>query len=122
VKLLLDQGLPAEASAIFRSLGYECSHVPERGIHRASGEDIATAAAAEGSVVITLDADFHALVAVRRLQFPSIIRPRREGCRAEEVVRIPQPVLFRYEAQLRNGCLISVKERQTSIRSLPIEL
>ena len=67
------------------------------------------------------EADLHALVAVRRLGFPSIIRLRREGCRAEEVVRIFQPVLFRYEAQLLRSCLISVKERQTTIRRLPIE-
>ena len=121
MKLLLDQGLPAGAAVIFRSLGYECAHVSALGMHKATDEVITNLAATEGFVVITLDADFHALVAVRKLRSPSIIRLRREGCRAEEVVRILQPILFRYEAQLLKGCLISVKERQTTIRRLPIE-
>ena len=120
MKLLLDQGLPADAALMFRSLGFACVHVSERGMHKATDEAIAYLAASEGFVVITLDADFHALVAVRGLCFPSIIRLRREGCRAEDVVSILQPVLFRYEAQLRMGCLISVKDRQTRIRRLPI--
>lgn len=120
LKLLLDQGLPADATTMFSSLGYECAHVSQRGMFNATDEAIAKLAADEGLVVITLDADFHALVAVRKLCFPSIIRLRREGCRAEDVVRILQPVLFRYESQLRQGCLISVKEKQTTIRILPI--
>ena len=58
MKLLLDQGLPAGAAAIFRTLGYECAHVSELGMHKATDEVIANMAATEGFLIITLDADF----------------------------------------------------------------
>jgi predicted nuclease of predicted toxin-antitoxin system len=71
-------------------------------------------------VVITLDADFHALVAVRGLSSPSVVRLRLEGCRAEAVVEILQPVLDRYRADLENGTLISVKEHRVTCHRLPV--
>jgi predicted nuclease of predicted toxin-antitoxin system len=89
-------------------------------MHRAKDEKILHMAASEGFVVVTLDADFHAIVAVRQMCFPSVIRLRREGCRAEDVLKILQPMLFRYQAKLVAGCLISVKDNQTTIRALPI--
>ena len=89
-------------------------------MQRASDEEIVEMAAKQECIVITLDADFHALIAVRQMRFPSVIRLRQEGCRGDDVVRILQPVLFRYQEQLGRGCLISVKERQTTMRILPI--
>lgn len=84
MKLLLDQGLPAGAALMFPSLGYACAPVSEIGMHNATDEVIANMAATERFLIITSDADFHALVAVRKLRFPSIIRLRGEGRRAEE--------------------------------------
>ena len=65
LKLLLDQGMPADAAPMFHKLGYECRHVSEIGLQKAEDEEILSCARDEGCVVITLDADFHALVAVR---------------------------------------------------------
>jgi predicted nuclease of predicted toxin-antitoxin system len=88
LKLLLDQGLPADAVSLLRELGYECWHVSEFGMQRAADEDILSFARERGCVVVTLDADFHALVAVRGLLGPSVIRIRREGCRAQADVHL----------------------------------
>jgi len=120
VKLLLDQGMPADASLLFRNLGYECRHVSELGLQRAEDEDILALARDRGWVVLTLDADFHTLVAVRGLSTPSVIRLRREGCKAEAAVAILKPVLERYRMEIAKGALISVKERRVTCHLLPV--
>jgi predicted nuclease of predicted toxin-antitoxin system len=120
LKLLLDQGLPAEAASLFRELGYECSHVSESGMQRAKDEEILNFARDNGSVVVTLDADFHALIAVGGLSTPSVVRLRREGCRAEMAVGILSPVLERYRVDLTRGALISVKEHRVTCHRLPV--
>jgi predicted nuclease of predicted toxin-antitoxin system len=71
-------------------------------------------------VVITLDADFHALVAIRGLRRPSVIRLRREGCRAEAVVKIVGDVLASLRSELEKGCLISIREHLASVHMLPV--
>lgn len=120
LRLLLDQGIPADAAQLFRQLGYQCRHVSEMGMHKAEDEDILAAAGHSNAVVITLDSDFHALVAVRGLRGPSVVRLRREGCRAEMVITLLHPVLERYCAELERGALISVTEHRTACRRLPI--
>lgn len=120
LKLLLDQGLPADAVSLLRELGYECWHVSEFGMQRAADEDILSLARERGCVVVTLDADFHALVAVRGLLGPSVIRIRREGCRAQTVVRLLEGVLRSHRAELVVGALISVKQHKTTCHRLPV--
>ena len=120
MKLLLDQGLPADAAGLLREAGYECLHVSEIHLQRAADEAILGRAGADGSVIVTLDADFHTLVAVQGLRSPSVIRLRKEGCRAEEAAVIVADTVRRCFEPLRARCLISVKDRRTSIHRLPI--
>jgi predicted nuclease of predicted toxin-antitoxin system len=104
----------------FAKLGYQCWHASELGMQRAEDEDILAFARDRGCVVITLDADFHALVAVGGLRSPSVIRLRREGCRAEAAVAILGPVLERYHEDLKLGALISIKEHRVTRHLLPV--
>ena len=89
-------------------------------MQRAEDEEILAWAVERGCVLLTLDADFHALVAVRSLRKPSVVRLRREGCRAEAVVAILGPVLERYAQDLADGVLISVKEHRVTSHRLPV--
>lgn len=89
-------------------------------MQKAEDEVILAFAQDHGCVVVTLDADFHALVAVRGLSLPSVVRLRREGCRAEAVVEILRPVLDHYRGDLENGALISVKENRVTCHRLPV--
>jgi predicted nuclease of predicted toxin-antitoxin system len=89
-------------------------------MQKAEDEEIIVLATKLGAVVITLDADFHALVAVRGLRGPSVVRLRREGCRAEALVEILRNILIRYHSELVDGCLISIKERRVTLHRLPI--
>ena len=89
-------------------------------MQRAQDEEILSKAVSDSSVIITLDADFHALVAVRGMRKPSVVRLRQEGCDANRVVAILGGVLIQHRTRLANGCLISVTDRRASFRMLPI--
>jgi predicted nuclease of predicted toxin-antitoxin system len=66
---------------IGQALEFAGANLADEGMQRASDEEILAIAADQGRVVITLDSDFHALLAVRGPRGPSVIRLRREGCR-----------------------------------------
>lgn len=84
MKLLLDQGTPRSAADILRDAGFDAVHTGETGLAEAEDAKIIYRATREGRIVVTLDADFHALLALSQSQEPSVIRIRVEGLRAED--------------------------------------
>ncbi|OLP18701.1 hypothetical protein BST81_09270 [Leptolyngbya sp. 'hensonii'] len=81
MKLLLDQGLPLSAAALLRDANIDTIHVGEIGMSEAEDADIIQRARDEERVVVTLDADFHALLALDVATTPSVIRIRIERLR-----------------------------------------
>jgi predicted nuclease of predicted toxin-antitoxin system len=76
MKLLLDQGLPRSAAGLLRGRGLDAVHAAEAGLSTAPDALILERAAAEGRVVVTLDADFHRLLAASEAVLRSVIRIR----------------------------------------------
>jgi predicted nuclease of predicted toxin-antitoxin system len=74
------------------------------------------------AVVVTLDADLHALLAVSGAQGPSVIRIRLQRWGAPEVVAVLRNVLASFEVELKRGALITVKALKTTCHRLPIGL
>lgn len=120
MKFLLDQGLPRSAASLMREAGFEAVHTAEIGMAASSDEEILRRALEEECVVVTLDADFHALMVSLQLRKPSIIRFRIEGLRAEKFSKFLQAVIEECSEDLEAGALISVQEHQIRIRRLPI--
>ena len=120
MKLLLDQGTPRSAAALLRQAGLDALHTGECGLAEASDAEIIQRAAEQERIVVTLDADFHALLALSASRKPSVIRLRIEGLRAEEFCRLLQRVLGQCAEELGDGALISVTETQVRLRRLPI--
>ena len=98
VLLVLDQGIPRDASSGLRNLGYECIHVGEVGMSTAVDEEILGFAQSHKAVVVTLDADFHAILAVSGAAGPSVIRIRIQGFGAAEITECVRSVRIRFEA------------------------
>jgi predicted nuclease of predicted toxin-antitoxin system len=69
---------------------------------------------------VTLDADFHPILAVSGASEPSVIRLRLQGLGATEVVEVLQNVLAGYEAALKRGSLVTVKAHKTTCHRLPV--
>ena len=119
-RLLLDQGLPREAAEILRANAWDALHVGEIGMGAASDGRILEVAVTDRRVVVTLDSDFHALVAVAGSREPSVIRIRREGLRGPELARLVMQIVTTTEHALIAGAFVSVTEKSVRMHRLPI--
>ena len=95
-------------------------HVGEIGMAQAADEEILAFSLGRNAVVVTLDPDFRVILAVSGAQGPSVIRMRLQGLGAPEVVEAVRKVLATFEAELKRGCLITVKVLKTTCHRLPI--
>lgn len=120
MKLLLDQGLPLSAAALLRDAGIDTIHVGEIGMSQAEDAEIIQKAREEECVVVTLDADFHTLLALDEATSPSVIRVRIERLRAQALTDLLLMVIAECEDDLEQGSAISVEPSRIRIRRLPL--
>ncbi|MGC3990095.1 MAG: DUF5615 family PIN-like protein [Chthoniobacteraceae bacterium] len=120
MRLLLDQGVPLTAASVLRQVGFEAIHVGEIGLSKAADEEILARAYNEDRVVVTLDADFHTLLAFSHAPKPSVVRIRIEGLRSERFCSLLEKVVDECRDDLKAGALLSVQEHQIRIRKLPL--
>jgi predicted nuclease of predicted toxin-antitoxin system len=120
MKLLLDQGTPRSTSALLRKAGIDAVHTAEIRMAEADDEEILRSASADNLTIVTLDADFHALLALSSARKPSVIRIRIEGLNAEALSLLIQNVIEQCAGDLNKGAIVSVREHQIRVRRLPI--
>ena len=119
-RLLLDQGIPRSTAKILRSYGWDTVHVGDIGMSLATDVEIIEKGLVDQRVIVTLDSDFHAQLAVTGAQFPSTIRVRIEGLRGEELATLLIENWNKIEQQLTQGAMITITEKSIRIRKLPI--
>src|SRR5258707_344436 len=120
MRLLLDQGLPRSAVLQLKNAGIEAAHVGDRGLATASDSKILDVGRQEGCVGVTLDADFHPLLALSGVTGPSVIRIRIEGLRAVDLATLLLDVVKVCRDDLMKGAMVSVTESGVRIRILPL--
>jgi len=120
MKLLLDQGLPRSSASILRNANIDTVHVGEIGMAMAEDWEILEQSRQEQRIVVTLDADFHALLALSGAKSPSVVRIRIEGLRGEGLAALIQRILTEWGEELELGAVLSVDERRMRIRRLPL--
>jgi len=121
VKLLLDQGLPRSAASMLREKRIDATHVGELDMARASDESIIEYARNNSYSIVTLDADFHSLLAVAKATGPSVIRLRVQRLKALEAAFLISTVLERIGHEIQRGSFITVTPTTIRIRRLPIQ-
>lgn len=122
MKLLLDQGLPRGACPLLAAQGHDVLHVGGIGLAAASDDDILDWAAANGRVVVTLDADFHSILAQRGAEGPSVVRIRVEGLRAEAFAALLAKVIAQSAIALNAGAMVTVGPDGATIRERGLPL
>lgn len=120
MKLLLDQGLPRSAALLLREGGIDTLHVGEIGLAAATDNEILQRGHQEGRVVVTLDADFHALLAFSKALSPSVIRIRIEGLTGPVAANVIREAVLRSKDDLESGALVTVQPGRIRIRRLPL--
>ncbi len=119
MKLLLDQGLPRSAAKLLCDAGVNTVHVGEIGYAAAEDDQILRLGRNEGYVIVTLDADFHASLALSGATEPSVIRIRIEGLKAK-AAELLKEVLRRCDPYLERGAAVTVQKGRIRVRQLPL--
>ncbi|MEA5479418.1 DUF5615 family PIN-like protein [Pseudanabaena galeata UHCC 0370] len=120
MKLLLDQGLPRSAAALLCATGIDAIHVADIGFSQAEDAEIIQRAKEENYVVVTLDADFHTLLALDEAISPSVIRIRIERLRAKALTDLLLTVIAECRNDLVKGAAITVEVNRMRVRLLPL--
>lgn len=120
IKLLLDQGLPLSASGLLSKAGIDTIHVAEIGFSTAKDREILARAKEDDRVVVTLDADFHALLALSGANSPSVIRIRIERLKAVAITNLLLSILPKCEEDLAKGAVVTVERHRIRLRLLPL--
>jgi len=118
--VLLDQGLPFSTAARLKAAGWDAVHVAELGMSRATDREILAFAALDQRVCITLDADFHALLAINKLAVPSVVRVRREGLDAVAMTELLLGIWDTLAPRLNAGTMVTVTKESIRFRGLPV--
>lgn len=121
IKFLLDQGLPRSTVAHLEAAGITAEHVGDLGFATASDATILSTGRTREAIIVTLDSDFHALLASSEATSPSVIRIRLEGLKGEDVARIISQVIEAIEDDLLAGSAATVTNRRLAVRRLPLK-
>lgn len=109
MKLLLDQGLPRSTAALLSQVDIDTIHVAQVGLSAVEDTEILLYAQDDKRVVVTLDADFHALLALTEATSPSVIRIRIQSLRAQALTELLVTVINKCE-------VINVKQIYSKVR------
>lgn len=120
MKFLLDQGLPNSTVTYLMDLGFNSEHVSQLGMATALDEEILDTARQYDFIVVTLDSDFHSILANEGASKPSVIRIRIEGLKGKDVALIVEEVLKAAESELQQGAAVSVTQSSIRIKLLPL--
>lgn len=120
MKFLLDQGLPRSTVEFLRLQGLTAEHVGDLGLAAATDEAILKEGMNRGAVVVTLDSDFHALLALSNASSPSVIRIRIQGLKGQDVAEIIYSVFIAAQQELEKGAAVTVNERRLALKLLPL--
>ena len=117
---LVDQGLPRDIAVCLREAGWDVVHVGEIGWARANDPAILQRAKDESRVVLTLDSDFHQLLALSGESQPSVVRFRDEGLSIEQMFDIMVQIKTRFNNEMIDGAVASVRRGRCRLRRLPL--
>ena len=120
MKLLLDQGLPRSTVLELHKLNIDSVHVGDIGMATSTDADIINRALDDDRIVVTLDSDFHTILAAHESLEPSVIRIRIEGLKAKDLSKIIQNVLLSVSEEIKEGAAISVNDKGIRIHKLPL--
>lgn len=119
-RLFLDQGCPRSTASILNAQGWDVLHAGDIGLSRATDTDILEHARTDNRACVTLDADFHAILALSGATGPSTVRIRIEGLDGQALAAVLVRAWAQVENDLDQGALVTIDPTSVRVRRLPI--
>ena len=121
MKFLIDANLSPRVARLLNATVHEAIHVNDVGLGTAEDDVILQRAADAGEVIISADADFGAMLALRRQASPSVVLLRSSDHltpdeQSDLIIRAIGTVV----ADLVAGAIASVSPGRVRIRTLPV--
>jgi predicted nuclease of predicted toxin-antitoxin system len=121
VRLLIDNALSPRVAAGLREAGHDAIHVRDYDMARARDPLILQRAAEESRILVTSDTDFGALLALGRLDHPSVILLRVPSSRTtEDKLALLLAHLPSIEPVFVDECIVVIEEHRLRVHRLPI--
>jgi predicted nuclease of predicted toxin-antitoxin system len=120
IRILLDQGLPRSTAYHLQDDKWEILHVGDIGLSKAKDTELIEYAREDRRVIITLDSDFHAFLAVTNANSPSVVRIRIEGLKGPDVAMLIRQIWPKIKIFVWQGAMVTVTEKSIRIHELPV--
>ncbi|MBS4027770.1 MAG: DUF5615 family PIN-like protein [Ignavibacteriales bacterium] len=121
MKFLADMGISLFTVRWLRERNFDAMHLREENLQRLPDEEIFLNAKKEERIILTMDLDFGYIVAISKLQLPSVILFRLSDERSENVNKRLEEILDQCSENLERGAIISVNDTSFRVRSLPLK-
>lgn len=121
MKFLVDAALSYVLANLLTEAEYDAVHVRHYDMTKAPDIEIFERAKIESRIIIRVDTDFSALLALTNSAKPSVILLRWPMLRrAEEQAAVIKANLSGIEVDLENGAVVTIEENRVRVRLLPI--
>ena len=120
MRWLLDQGVPRSTVSLLAARGQDVVHVADVAMSAAPDIAIIEHAFSDDRIVVTFDADFHAILAVSGKVKPTVIRIREEGLKGPQICALLFSVLTKFQEDLERGCVMTNVDGKVRLRALPL--
>lgn len=120
MRFLVDECLPTRFAQILAGSGHDAAHISDLGLLGAADEKIMAAAVQDDRVLVSADTDFGELLAVGRLNGPSVILLRGPVATPEIRAELVLNNLPSFAEDLECGAIVVITEKRIRIRSLPV--
>ena len=122
MKLLIDMNLSPQWVSVFEDAGVDAIHWSSIGQPTATDEEILSHAKVHGYVLFTHDLDFGAILAATNAENPSVIQVRVQDVAPERLSKVIIAAIHQFEGYLSTGALITIDDKSSRARILPINV
>jgi predicted nuclease of predicted toxin-antitoxin system len=120
LKLIADINISPLTVRALQNKGYDIGRITDKLAATATDKEIIELAYQEKTVIITQDLDFSAIIAQSGHNGPSVISLRVASAKPDRITRILITLLPLIEADLNEGAIISIGEKEYRIKKLPV--